>query len=378
MQISDVSLISSGDYVGLRIFPTQSPRAPFHIGLLIDTSGSMNTSNRLETVKTTLRLLVDHLREHDALTLISYNHEATVLCSRESNKDQILTCINRLEAMGGTNFEAAFLALRGIPVDAVFILTDGQVNQGLTSLTGLRHLASNCFPRCAIHTLGYGTDHNVDLLRGLSVGSRATYTFAESDEVIPATVGGMVGALLDHVGDCEVVWEGDAECMEVGAETQAYWIGPICSQKEQWVVWDGHPTHARLRWRGREGELALPAPQEGTEVIPHIFRTKSIALFDRLRSNPYAVRKEDLDDLEHQILRSGAETHPLLLRIQAEVAEMREYLQKPRVAHLTRLTSQMQQMTVQRGADFASPTQRMVSASMVHGFTGISEDPVEG
>ncbi len=375
MQLSDVSLVSSGGYVGLRIFPQQSTDAPFHIGLLIDTSGSMSERGRIETVRTTLQLLVAHMREEDALSLISYNHEASVLCSRESNKERILACVASLEAKGGTNFEAAFLALRGIPVDAIFVLTDGQVNQGLITLAGLRHLAARCFPRIPMHTLGYGADHNAELLRGLSVGSRASYTFAESDEVIPATVGGIVGALRDQVGDCEVVWEGDAECMEVGAETQAYWIGPICTQKEQWVVWDGHPTNLHIRWRG--GELTLPEAREGDAVIPHIFRTKSIALFDRLRSNPHAVRKEDLDDLEQQILRSGAESHPLLLRIQAEIAEMREYLEKPRLVHLTRLTSNMQQMTVQRGADFASPTQRIVSASMVHEFTGISDDPVE-
>lgn len=374
---SDVHVKSSGEYVGLRILPTANQTSrPYHIALLIDTSGSMNADNRLNTVQQTLHLLVDTLRTDDALTLVSYNHEATILCRAEVNKDAIRGHIDSLRASGGTNFEAAFMAIRGISVDGVFILTDGDVNQGITSIAGLKSLATSCFPRIPIHTLGYGADHNAELLRAISVVSRASYTYADAAEMIPAVVGSIVGGLQGEVAkDVEVLWEGDATCLELGAEIGKYWIGSVITEKEQWVVFEGHPETLRIRCR--DGELVAPAVEEDTAVIPHIFRTQSVALFERIRENRNEIFESDLDDLECRIVRSGMEEDAMVIRILAEIAEMRSFLQRPNPVLLTRLVSNMQHFTVQRGGDFCSPVQRMVSQQMVNMFTTNSQDPVE-
>ena len=380
---SDIQVKSNGEYVGIRILPSASQTTrPYHIALLIDVSGSMNADGRLTTVQQTLRLLVDQMRDDNALTLVAYNHTAEVLCSAESNKDAIRARIDSLQALGGTCMEAAFMALQGVAVDAVFVLTDGEVNQGISSVAGLRSLAATCFPRIAVHTLGYGADHNAELLRAISVASRASYTYADADEMIPAVVGSIVGGLQDEVvKDVEVVWEGNATCLEMGSEVGRYWVGSLIAEKEQWIVFEGVPENLCIRWR--DGSLQLPSVEEGDEVVPHIFRTQSVALFERIRENPRGLWLVDIDDLETRIIRSGMQGHPMVIRILAEVAEMREFLRRPQAAHLTRLISNMQQFSVQRGADFTSPTQRMVSGQMVDRFmtqdpTGSnSQDPVE-
>ena len=372
MNPSDINVFSCGEYVGIRIFPTPPPSPPpFHIALLIDTSGSMNMYNRLTTVKRTLSLLVDHLREDDRVTLVSYNQSALVKCMAESNKEQLRSCIEELQAGGGTNLESACTALHGIAVDAVFILTDGEINQGVSSIAGLRQLTSLCFPRIPVHTLGYGVDHNAELLRAISTASRASYTYAEADEQIPEVVGTIVGGLQGIVAkDVEVTWD-EGLCLEQGAEERKYWVGTLTAEKEQWVVFDGHPTGLRVRWQG--GELEVPAPFESTILLPHVFRAQSVALFDRIRQSPRSSQ-DLLDDLECSIVRSGLESDPLVLRILAEIAEMREYIHMPEPTRLTRLTSNMQQFSVQRGVDFASPVQRMVSSQMVERFSQ-AQDP---
>jgi hypothetical protein len=380
---SDVHVVSSGEYVGVRITPSAAQASrPYHIALLIDTSGSMNADGRLTTVQQTLQLLVDQMHDTDALTLVSYNHEASILCRAESNKDVIRSHIDALRASGGTNFETAFMVARGIPVDAVFVLTDGEVNQGITSVAGLKSLASSCFPRTAVHTLGYGANHNADLLRAISVASRASYTYADADEMIPAVVGSIVGGLQGEVAkDVEVLWEGEATCLEMGAEVDKYWIGTVIAEKEQWVVFEGQPENLRIRWR--EGEMQAPAAVAGTSVMPHVFRTQAVSLFERIRENSHEIFEADVDDLETRIVRSGMEGDPMVVRILAEIAEMREFLRRPQAIHLTRMISNMQHFTVQRGGDFCSPTQRMVSGQMVHQFSQQdptmpnSQDPVE-
>jgi hypothetical protein len=371
MNTSDISILSSGEFVGIRFFPTSSTSPPFHIALLIDNSGSMNLLNRLPTVKQTLSLLVNHLRENDRLTLVSYNHKASVLCRNETNKETILSCIANLQAGGGTNMESAFIALRGESYDAVFVLTDGEVNQGISSVVGLRQLASLCFPRIPVHTLGYGEDHNAELLRSIATSSRASYTYAEADERIPEVVGAIVGGLQGEAAkDVEVLWE-EGRCLETGAEETKYWVGTLTSHKEQWVVFEGQPTGLRIRWR--DGEFISPLSSECKSVLPHVFRAQSVALFDKIRQVPRSAQDE-LDVLEAAIVQSGLRD-PLILRILAEIAEMREYIHQPEPTHLMRLTSNMQQFSVQRGADFASPTQRMVSSQMVNQFATFSQDP---
>ena len=102
-------------YLAAKILPLpKTKRSTFHLALLLDTSGSME-GDRITALKRTIHLLIDSLTEKDVLTLISYNSDATVLANAlvvGENREQLRTMITSLAADGGTNMEAAILALR--------------------------------------------------------------------------------------------------------------------------------------------------------------------------------------------------------------------------------------------------------------------------
>ncbi len=122
----------------------------FHLALLIDQSGSMEGA-RIDEVKNTLHEMVRILKPDDKISLITYSNSAEVLinCMKaEGNIDLMNNRIDSINADGGTNLESAFLKiseLSEVP-DAVFILTDGIVNIGITSSSGLQTILGLFWP----------------------------------------------------------------------------------------------------------------------------------------------------------------------------------------------------------------------------------------
>ena len=73
---------------------------PANLVFLIDVSGSMNDSNKLPLVKTTLRTLTEQLRPQDKVTIITYASGEKLVLEPTSGKekDKILSVINKLQA----------------------------------------------------------------------------------------------------------------------------------------------------------------------------------------------------------------------------------------------------------------------------------------
>ena len=239
--------------VAIKIMPSAASgaaRRAFHLVLVIDTSGSMD-GPRITAVKRTLNLLVDAMSVDDIITLIEYSSDASIIADTVSiSAESRLTLhgtIDTIRAEGGTNMESAFLKLREVSVkstiDSVFVMTDGQINQGCTSSTGLTRILSASVPSgTPINTLGYGHDHNIRLLRDIGVRSRGTYTYADSDELIPAIIGDIMGGLAAEVGrNAQITIPAGWKCMELGsAENDAtYQIGTLIAEKPQWIVLTG-------------------------------------------------------------------------------------------------------------------------------------------
>lgn len=380
------------DIVGIRICPPKVTEVrPFHIAFLLDTSGSME-GERLTTVQRTLHLFVDEMKSTDCATFISYNTSASLLCVGESDTAILRSTIDTLKAAGGTNMEAALCKLAEIPnladVDAVFFLTDGEVNQGICSVEGISNIAINVAFRqykIPVYTLGYGISHNAKLLQAIALGTRSSYTYAETSEMIPSVVGTILGALRDEVAKgVYVEWRG-AECWEHGAECDRYCVGSVVADKPQWVVLKGSPEDIRVHWKGAEGITVEVSEAQNLEVLEQWFRVKSVKLFSG------SFNTAELRSLESEIVASCVGTRPLMLRILGEIAEhiaFREHA--PTMSsfaadqHLTRLVSNVTAFANQRGEDiFASPTQRLVSGAMVHQFSqdpgsGFTQDPGSG
>ena len=114
-----------------------------NIVFLIDVSGSMMEENKLPLVKTSMKLLVDQLREQDKVSLVVYAGNAGLVLPPTSgaNKSTIKDAIDKLEAggstAGGEGIRLAYKTAKENFLKAgnnrVILCTDGDFNVGASS-----------------------------------------------------------------------------------------------------------------------------------------------------------------------------------------------------------------------------------------------------
>lgn len=392
-----LDFFSFQQYSVVRIHPpdVSEPRS-FHLALLLDTSGSM-AGERLAALQRTLHILVDHLKESDRLTLIEYNSEAKILAECLGDKAQLHGIVDALTARGGTCMESAILQLVPLtrsaafaPLQAVFLMTDGYVNAGIQTLVGLSQLLESLPRNVPVHTLGFG-EHQAELLQGLAMPSRGTYSYAEAGEMLPTVIGNLVGGLSEETmtGVTLDIQEG-MTCLELGkVRNGKYLVGNLVANKPQWVVLEGHCDSIRMTWEGGEEVQTCHAVEDNAEVQEQIFRAKAVSLFLEAR-----CRRKTLADLtlfEHELDASGILDRPLMMRLKAQLYEMIETMKQPVQRHpepqaVSRLLSNLTTFGIQRGVLvppealaqsytpdpldlFASPTQRQVSQQMTQVYS---------
>ena len=347
---------STKPIVAVKIVPapmTSSKRRPFHLAMLLDVSGSMD-GERIDALRRTLNLLVDGLCENDILTLITYNSAASVRADcvviAPDTRTTLHATVDSLIADGGTNMEAAIgslLALAADPakpnVDAVFILTDGHINAGMTSSVGLLRLLQNQMNQgVPINTLGYGADHNSRLLRDMALRSNGSYTFADAAEVLPAIIGDITGGLEAEVGrQGKLSIPGGWNCLELQTVAGGvYTVGTLIAEKPQWVVLEGEAGATSLpplvfTWKDSAGgecsetiEVGMDIPM--LEIVEQRERCRVAACFAAVTED---VERYNLDDartklreLAAELAASPAKDTTFVIRLQAQVDDMLDSL----------------------------------------------------
>ena len=116
---------------------------PNNLVFLVDTSGSMQTPDKLPLVKNALRLLVDNLRPEDRVSIVAYAGSAGLILkpTRGSDRETILQAIDAFEASGSTAGAEGILLAYQVARDnflrngnnRVILATDGDFNVGVTS-----------------------------------------------------------------------------------------------------------------------------------------------------------------------------------------------------------------------------------------------------
>jgi uncharacterized protein YegL len=339
--------------LAVRIFPNaldKNPRPVKHLALLLDTSGSMS-GERIQAVKRTIHLLVDALPEGDKLTLIQYNSEATAPVENAvigADRSSLHTAVDGLEADGGTNLEAALFKLREIlatSVDSVFLLTDGHINEGITSSSGLlRILGANAPP---LNTLGFGEDYNSHTLKALSVNTRGSHTYADAAELIPAIIGDIVGGLASEVGfKAKLSIPAGWRCLELGYEDgdTDYLVGTLIAEKDQWVVLEGPAGSTEipsisLSWNSGQADhtrdIQIDEANSKEVVSEQYNRTKVMSAFgkitDMLEENEVDKAKTALNLLLAELADSPSKDRPFVIRLMAQIDEMFEALNVPQM-----------------------------------------------
>jgi Mg-chelatase subunit ChlD len=341
----------------VKIIPSGvSGRRAFHLGLLLDVSGSMKGVG-INAVKTTLELLIDTLVDGDSLTLISYSSEANILAQgvviSDSSRPSLRTIVEDLRADGGTNLEAALTALHDlshsaapVTIDAAFILTDGHINQGRTSSIGLTRLLIAAVPAgTPVYTLGFGADHNSRMLRDMALRSRGSYTYADAEELIPATIADIISGLATEVGRCgRLTIPTGWQCLEINAEVDSteFNIGVLVAEKEQWIVLMGPPgpcstvDDLTFTWKSHTGVTHTETCTsyndfDAVHVAEQHCRvrvaTVQAAVQELIEAGTIDAARSALQELGAELDASPAKDRSFVISLRAQIDEMIEALQ---------------------------------------------------
>lgn len=113
---------------------------PLHLTVLLDTSGSMEREDRLQTVHAAMKALVSQLGSNDEITLIGFARQPRLIAEsiRGDEAGKLLDMIANTPAEGGTNLEEAIklgseLGRRHFQAGAqnrIVLITDGAANLG--------------------------------------------------------------------------------------------------------------------------------------------------------------------------------------------------------------------------------------------------------
>jgi len=127
--------------------PQADQRKPANLVFLVDTSGSMQTEDKLPLVQYLLTHSLDVLNPGDKVSIVSYAGDTTVRLQPTSvvEKDKISAVINGLNAGGGTNgaggiqlaYEQAQSAFLQDGINHVILCTDGDFNVGISDTNQL-------------------------------------------------------------------------------------------------------------------------------------------------------------------------------------------------------------------------------------------------
>jgi Ca-activated chloride channel family protein len=143
-------------------------RKPAHLVFLVDTSGSMSGTDRLELAQRSLHVLVDHLNARDTVAIATYAGSTQVILEPTSaeRRSTIHAAIDTLSTGGGTAmgsgmelaYSMAMKQVRRGEVSRVLVLTDGDANIGpnTTGQTILQSIKGYVDEGVTLTTVGFG------------------------------------------------------------------------------------------------------------------------------------------------------------------------------------------------------------------------------
>jgi Ca-activated chloride channel family protein len=225
--------------IGIKGYAVQRAARPrANLVFLIDTSGSMNATNKLPLVKKSLGMLLDELDERDTVAIVTYAGSAgtALMPTPVSQKRKILAVIDELGAGGSTagaegirqayDLAEANYDPRG--VNRVILATDGDFNVGITDQGELKgYIERERGKGVFLSVLGFGMgNYNDALMQTLAQNGNGTAAYIDTVSEARKTLVEEAGSTLFPIAkDVKIQVEFNpaavAEYRLIGYETRA-------------------------------------------------------------------------------------------------------------------------------------------------------------
>jgi len=166
--------------------------APANLVFLVDVSGSMQSVDKLELLKTSLKLLLGKLRAQDRVSLVVYAGASGVVLEPTPGDQRlkIQRALEQLTAGGSTNgaagirlaYQLAQQAFVANGINRVLLATDGDFNVGTVNFNALKDLvAAQRKSGISLTTLGFGSgNYNDHLMEQLADAGNGNYAYIDT------------------------------------------------------------------------------------------------------------------------------------------------------------------------------------------------------
>ncbi|CAD8123001.1 unnamed protein product [Paramecium sonneborni] len=179
---------------------------------LIDKSSSMQ-GRKIDTVKSSLKVLLNFLTDQDRLSLIVFNDKAQRLTplkrTTQNNKQYFLSIFEQIVSTGGTSIasstEIAFEQLKTRKyrnnVSSIFLLSDGQDPDAIASIEQQLKLINEELPEFTIHSFGFGEDHDAIMMTSICNLKHGSFYFVQNINLLDEFFVEAFGGLKSVVGE---------------------------------------------------------------------------------------------------------------------------------------------------------------------------------
>jgi Ca-activated chloride channel homolog len=159
---------------------------------LVDVSGSMESPDKLDLLKNSLKMLSRQLDAEDSVSLVVYAGASGVVLEPTAGNEtrKISAALDRLQAGGSTNgaagielaYAMAEQAFIEDGINRVILATDGDFNVGLSSVDALKELIEEKRELgISLTTLGFGTgNYNDHMLEQLADTGNGNYAYIDN------------------------------------------------------------------------------------------------------------------------------------------------------------------------------------------------------
>jgi len=184
-----------------------------NLTFLIDTSGSMDSPDKLPLLKSAFSLLVDSLSENDTISIVTYAGSSEVVLDsvNAANKEIIMNALDNLTARGSTAGSDGIMTAYKLSEknyiengnNRIILATDGDFNVGVSTTEELEELVlAKKEQGIYLSVMGFGTGNlRDDIMETLAKNGNGNYSYIDSVSTAQKVLVTEMGSTLYTIAD---------------------------------------------------------------------------------------------------------------------------------------------------------------------------------